>query len=75
MIRSPALRQDSIIGRNCSKAAIKAAVLQLPRRTSIRRKVESLPSAIAQKKVAEPFRNLAAICLKYLGAMGQSLVE
>jgi len=28
MIRSPALRQDSTIGQNCSKAAIKAEVLQ-----------------------------------------------
>jgi len=36
MIRSPALRQDSRIGQNCSKAAIRVEVLevlQLPRRT------------------------------------------
>ncbi len=33
MIRSPALRQDSTIDQNCSKAAIKVEVLQLPRRT------------------------------------------
>lgn len=33
MIRLPALRQDSTIGQNCSKAAIKAEVLQLPSRT------------------------------------------
>ena len=33
MIRSPALRQDSTLGQNCSKAAIKVEVLQLPSRT------------------------------------------
>jgi len=30
MIRSPALRRDSTIGQNSSKAAIKVEVLQLP---------------------------------------------